>query len=74
MVIPFPRRTRRRPHRLAWTAAWLAAGAVALSGVFIAGQDLLVAQDNTDITGPESLAEVRAFKQEMKAAAKARKN
>lgn len=41
MVIPFPRRTRRRPYRLAWTAAWLAAGAVALSGVFIAGQDLL---------------------------------
>jgi len=41
VVVLFPQRFRRRPRPLARTAAWFVAGAVALSGVFIAGQDLL---------------------------------
>lgn len=41
VVVLFPQRFRRRPRPLARTAAWFVAGALALSGVFIAGQDLL---------------------------------
>ena len=41
VVVLFPQRLRRRLPPFARTAAWFVAGALPLSGVFVAGQDLL---------------------------------
>lgn len=52
VVVLFPQRFRRRPRPLARTAVWFVAGALALSGVFIAGQDLLRgAREASSVTG-----------------------